>query len=120
MSVHQAIIIVKYLDSIELARVAVRAGMEIMNQYDPTRSSYAGSYEHKLFNVWYDEWINTGAEQRLYICDESHGLDEVEFHANLEAAPTNFIQQGTNSTILVVGPFDSNRLNFFTQNCKQV
>ncbi|AQW88721.1 hypothetical protein pEaSNUABM50_00192 [Erwinia phage pEa_SNUABM_50] len=120
MSVHQVIIVVKDLEPMQLVRMSVRAGMEIMNQFDPTRTAYAGSHEHKNFNAWFDEWIEAGSPQNIYVADESAGLDEVEFHANLEGAPTNFIQDGSNSTILVVGPFDSARLNYYTQNCKPI
>lgn len=120
MSVHQVIIVLKDLEPNKLVRMCVLAGMEIMNQFDPNRTSYVGSYEHKNFNSLFDEWIDSGSPQHIYVVDESSDFDEVEFHANLEGAPTNFIQDDNNSTILVVGPFDSARLNYYTQNCKPI
>ena len=116
MSVHQAIVVVKGQSPMDLVRMSVRAGMEIMNQFDPTRSSYAGTNEHKLFKKDFDEWVDSGCEQKLFVADESELLDEIEYYCNLEGAPTNFITDNQ-TKIMVIGPYNSDRLKYFTQNC---
>jgi hypothetical protein len=117
MSVHQAIVVVKGQSPMDLVRMSVRAGMEIMNQFDPTRSAYAGPNEHKLFKKDFDEWVDSECEQKLFVADNSELLDEIEYYCNLEGAPTNFISGETETKIMVIGPFDSERLKYFTQNC---
>lgn len=120
MSVSQAIVIVKGQSPMDLVRMSIRAGMEIMYQFDPTRSAYAGVAEHKQFEKDFAEWSSTGYEQNIYVADESEMLNEIEMFCNMEGAPTNFIEGESETMILVVGPFDSSRLNYFTQNCTKI
>lgn len=117
MSVHQVVVVLKGQSPVDLVRMSVRAGMEIMNQFDPTRSSYAGANEHKLFNKDFSEWVDAGCEQQLFVADSADLLDEIEFLCNMEGAPTNFINGEKETKILVVGPYSTQRLNYFTQNC---
>lgn len=120
MSVSQAIVVVKGQSPMDLVRLSTRAGMEIMYQFDQTRSAYAGEAEHKQFKKDFTEWAETGYEQNLYVADDSDMLVEIELFCNMEGAPTNFIDGESETLILVIGPFDSNRLKFFTQNCTMI
>lgn len=117
MSIHQVIIVIKDIPTSELIQISVKAGMEIMNQFDPSRSNYSGSNEHNLFNKDYNAWIETNCEQKIYVVEDERELKEIDFLCNLEGAPTNFITNANSNKILVIGPFDSNRLNYFTKNC---
>lgn len=120
MSVSQAIVIVSGQSPTELVKMSIRAGMEIMYQFDPSRSAYAGDAEHKQFRKDFTEWAESGFEQNLYIAEESEMLNEIEIFCNMEGAPTNFIDGDSETLILVVGPFDSDRLKYFTQNCTKI
>lgn len=120
MSVYQAIVIVEGQSPMDLVKLSVRAGMEIMNQFDPTRTQYSGKAEHELFKKDFSEWVAGGYEQHLYIASDSDLLSEIEFHCNMEGAPTNFIDEDSQSMIMVIGPFDSSRLRYFTQNCRRI
>lgn len=120
MSVHQAIIVLEDLSFKEVIQAGVRAGMEILAQFDPNRSAYSGDFTRKLFEKDYAEWCETGCEQKIFSVSSTDALEEVEFHCNMEGTPTNFITGEGSDKILVIGPFDSNRLNFYTQNCKQI
>lgn len=119
MSVHQVILVLKDISPIELVKVSVKAGMEIMNQFNPTSSSYTGSFEEKNFKKVMASWSDAGFEQKIFFVDKPEDFEEVEFHANMEGAPTNFIQEGQSSNILVIGPYDTPTLDFYTQNYKQ-
>lgn len=119
MSVHQAIIVLEDLPFKQLAQVAVRAGMEILSQFDPNRSAYTGESERKNFEKDYKEWAETDFEQQIFTVSSTDYLEEVELLCNMEGAPTNFIT-GEGDTILVIGPFNSERLRYYTQNCKQL
>ena len=92
--------------------------MEIMYQFDPSRSAYAGVAEHKQFAKDFSEWAETGYEQELNIAEDSDMLVEIELFCNMEGAPTNFISG--ESLILVIGPFNSDRIKYFTQNCTKI
>lgn len=120
MSVSQAIVVVKGQSPMDLVRMATRAGMEIMYQFDPSRSAYAGVAEHKQFASDFTEWAETGYEQNLYIAEDSDMLVEIELFCNMEGAPTNFIDGESETLILVIGPFDSERIKYFTQNCTKI
>lgn len=120
MSVYQAIVIVEGQSPMDLVKLSVRAGMEIMNQFDPTRTQYVGDNENKIFKKDFSEWVENGYEQHLYVASESDMLSEIEFHCNLEGAPINFVEEDSQSMILVIGPFDSERLRYFTQNCRRI
>ena len=120
MSVYQAIIVVKGQSPMDLVSMSVRAGMEIMHQFDPTRSSYAGDAEHKCFKKDFDEWVKVDYEQQVYIAEDSDILSEIEFLCNMEGAPTSFLNPDMESLILVVGPFNSQRLDYFTHSCTKI
>lgn len=120
MSVSQSIVIVKGQSPDDLVRMSVRAGMEIMYQFDPSKSAYAGKSEHMHFSKNFTEWVDGGYEQNVHIADHPDMLEEIEMYCNIEGAPTNFITGQSQTLILVIGPYDSDRLKFLTRNCTKI
>lgn len=120
MSVSQAIVIVKGQSPMDLVRMSIRAGMEIMYQFDPTKSAYAGMSEHHQFVKDFSEWTENGYEQTLHIAEDSEVLLEIEMYCNMDGAPTNFIDGESETLILVIGPFDSEKIKYYTQSCTTI
>lgn len=115
---YQAVVIIENCDINSIIAQSVKAGMEIMNQYDPESPAYVGKYEEKQFRSLFKAWVDDGAEQITFTAPDSAVLKEIEFLAGLESTPMNFLDE--NPEVLVIGPYDSSRLDLFLQNCTKI
>lgn len=114
--VSQAIIVLKGVDKVEALKQAVFGTMVMMSQYDVKNSGYVGNYEHGKFKYIVKAWQEQEMPVEVFEVDFPADMEEISLMAELETVPMNFIDE--DSTVMILGPFDSKRIKFFTQNCK--
>lgn len=112
---YQAIIVLKGTKPEEVAKEMVMAGMTVLHQYNAKANSYVGSFEAGEFTKHWDSWVkDNDFRQEVFFAEEIHEMNEISYLAENESVPMNAFSH--ESTVLVLGPFTAERLDFFTQN----
>ncbi len=113
MSVHQVIFVVTGTPSITVVKETAAAGMEIQSKYIKGTENFAGNSELAAFNADLKLWTALSKPQIGVEVDDITVLREVEYLMTLESVPMNTLSD--NSSVLVAGPFDSERMDYFSQ-----
>lgn len=114
-NVRQAIVYVRGTDQNELAKAIALGTIEMTAQYDTKNTGYVGNYEHGKWKFVLKAWLEQGFPQDVYVVDSYDDIEEVAMMAELETVPMNNYS-AHNQNLLILGPFDSKRLAFLTQN----
>jgi|AGFS01.1.fsa_nt_gi hypothetical protein len=118
-SIYQAIVILKGTSPDVVAKELVRGTQVLLAQYTPGKANNLGSFETKQFKETYEKWVseNDGVI-RVFYADERLELDSIEYQAvSLETVPAS--GYGDGESVLVLGPFAGDRLDFHLQNCTE-
>lgn len=112
---YQAIIVLKGTNPEEVAKEMVMAGMTVLHQYNAKANSYVGPFEAGEFTKHWDSWVkDNDFRQEVFFADEIQEMDEISYLAENESVPMNAFNE--ESSVLVLGPFTGERLDFFTQS----
>lgn len=115
---YQAVVILKDTPEAIVAKELVLGTQVLNNQYTPGKASYVGKFEAQQFKETYDKWVEGGAEIRVFYADERLEMDDIEYKAvSLETVPAS--GWGNGESVLVLGPFAADRLNFHLENCTE-
>lgn len=115
---YQAVVILKGTPEAIVAKELVLGTQVLNNQYTPGKASYVGKFEAQQFKETYDKWVEGGAEIRVFYADERLVMDDIEYKAvSLETVPAS--GWGNGESVLVLGPFAADRLNFHLENCTE-
>ena len=115
---YQAVVILKDTPEAIVAKELVLGTQVLNNQYAPGKASYVGKFEAQQFKETYDKWVEGGAEIRVFYADERLEMDDIEYKAvSLETVPAS--GWGNGESVLVLGPFAADRLNFHLENCTE-
>lgn len=115
---YQAVVILKGTPEAILAKELVLGTQVLNNQYTHGKASYVGKFEAQQFKETYDKWVEGGAEIRVFYADERLEMDDIEYKAvSLETVPAS--GWGNDESVLVLGPFAADRLDFHLENCTQ-
>lgn len=118
-SVYQAIVILKGTPEDVVAKEIALGSQVVYSQYTPGKASFLGSFEAKQFGETYDKWIKENdAEIRVFYADDELEMNDIEFKAvSLETVPSS--AWGDGQRVLVLGPFEADRLDFHLVNCTE-
>lgn len=110
---YQAIIVLKGTDVEKNAAEMVMAGMTTLHQYNPKSNSFVGSYEAQQFTKHWDSWVqHNGLRQEIFYADNVDTMNEVSYMAENESIPMSAFDE--DSSVLVLGPFSADRMDFYT------
>ena len=111
----QAIVVLKGTAPEVIAAELVMAGMTTLHQYNPKSNSFVGNYEAGEFTKHWDSWVkDNDLRQAVYFADNIDQLNEVSYLAELESDPMNAFDE--DSSVLVLGPFSGERIDYLTTN----
>ena len=112
---YQAIVVLKGTNPEDVTKEMVMAGMTVLHQYNSRSNSYVGSFEAGEFTKHWDSWVkDNGLRQEVFFAEDIDSMNEISYLAENESVPMNAFDE--ESTVLVLGPFTGERLDFFTQN----
>ena len=112
---YQAIIVLKGTNPEDVTKEMVMAGMTVLHQYNSRSNSYVGSFEAGEFTKHWDSWVkDNGLRQEVFFAEDIDSMNEISYLAENESVPMNAFDE--ESTVLVLGPFTGERLDFFTQS----
>lgn len=112
---YQAIVVLKGTNPEDVTKEMVMAGMTVLHQYNSRSNSYVGPFEAGEFTKHWDSWVkDNGLRQEVFFAEDIDSMNEISYLAENESVPMNAFDE--ESTVLVLGPFTGERLDFFTQN----
>lgn len=112
---YQAIVVLKGTNPEDVTKEMVMAGMTVLHQYNSRSNSYVGSFEAGEFTKHWDSWVkDNGLRQEVFFAEDIDSMNEISYLAENESVPMNAFDE--ESTVLVLGPFTGERLDFFTQS----
>lgn len=112
---YQAIVVLEGTSPSEVAKEMVMAGMTVLHQYNPKSNSYVGSYEAGEFTKHWDSWTKDNElRQEVFFSSNIAEMEELSYLGELESVPMNAFDE--ESTVLVLGPFTAERLDFLTKD----
>lgn len=112
---YQAIVVLKGTNPEDVTKEMVMAGMTVLHQYNARSNSYVGSYEAGEFTKHWDSWVKDNElRQEVFFAEDIDSMNEISYLAENESVPMNAFDE--ESTVLVLGPFTGERLDFFTQS----
>lgn len=115
---YQAIVVLKGTNPELVTKELVMAGMTVLHQYNSKANSYVGSFEAGEFTKHWDSWVKDNElRQEVFFAEDFDEMNEISYLAENESVPMNAFDE--ESTILVLGPFTGERLDFFTQGFTQ-
>jgi hypothetical protein len=117
--VYQAVVILKGTPESVVAKEVALGTQVLIGQYTPGKASFVGKFEAKQFTETHDLWVkeNEGLI-RVFYADDRLELNDIEYKAcSLETVPAS--GYGGGESVLVLGPFDGERLDFHLQNCTE-
>lgn len=113
---YQAIVVLKGTDTSSVTKELVMAGMTLLHQYNPKSNSYVGSHESGEFTKHWDSWVKDNSlRQEVFFADSVLDMTQISYMAELESVPINAFDE--ESSVLVLGPFSADRLDFLTKEC---